>query len=90
MQNGKLKYFPDSNGWKLVNKQEQFFEPNPANVSIMIKIFNQFIYCFICKVVDGSGKNSDWYIRFYNTKFVLDRTQSYEVRFTFDKPECTF
>ena len=88
MQKGKLKYFPDSDCWKIVSRKKQLFEPDAASIFTKIKLFGQYIHCFIIWAVDGPKKG--WYVQFWDTQFILDKTQIYEVKFFYDEPECPF
>ncbi|MFW6230111.1 MAG: hypothetical protein ACOC4L_03930 [Halanaerobium sp.] len=91
MQKGKLKYFSASDCWKIVNSKRKLFEPDPANIFIKIKLLGQYINCFIIWAVDGPRKNPGWYVQFWDAQFVLDKTQIYEVKFSYyDEPECPF
>lgn len=90
MKKGKLKYFPTSDCWKIVNKEKQLYEPDPARIFIKIKFCGQYIHCFIIWIVEGPRKDPGWYVQFWDTQFALDKTQIYEIKFSYDEPECPF
>jgi len=81
MKKGKLKYISEHKHWKIVDKKGHLHEPNLASTSLEIKLDGLYIHCFINYIAKGIRKKPGWYIEFWDTIFILDKSQTYLIKY---------
>ena len=76
MEKGKLKYFSDSDCWKVVDKKGNKYDPDPCYLDIYFK--NQ---CLGYGMIYNQEREPGFYVEFQDISFKLDRSQIYEIEF---------
>jgi len=88
MQKAKFKYFSKLASWKVVDTKGHKYDPNPCYIDVYFKSYRYYEYGMIVYQIEKyRKKEAGWYVQFQDISFLLDRSQIYEIKFTYWEPE---